>query len=148
LTPRTAAYREIWIEDPVTRDRRQVVTHPEDAEPDPIYGKAYLPRKFKIGIALCDDNCTDVYDQDIGLLAVVEGDELVGFNVLVGGGMGTTPSDKRCFPAIGKRMAFVAWEHVLPVVTAIVLVQRDFGNRGERKLARMKYLIHEWGLPR
>lgn len=148
LTPRTAAYREIWIQDPENGDRRQVVTHPVEAEPDPIYGKAYLPRKFKVGIALCDDNCTDVYDQDIGLLALTDGDELVGFNVLVGGGMGTTPSDKQCFPALGKRMAFIPWEHVLPVVTAIVLVQRDFGNRGERKQARMKYLIHRWGLPR
>ncbi|MGV3485352.1 MAG: NADPH-dependent assimilatory sulfite reductase hemoprotein subunit [Planctomycetaceae bacterium] len=148
LTPRTGAYREIWLEDPENGDRRQVVTHPAEAEPDPIYGKAYMPRKFKVGIAMCNDNCTDVYDQDVGLLAVTEGDELLGFNVLVGGGMGTTPSDKRCFPAIGKRMAFIPFEHVLPVVTAIVLVQRDFGNRGERKQARMKYLIHQWGLPR
>lgn len=148
LTPKTGAYRELWLKDPETGDRRQVVTHPQEAEPDPIYGKAYLPRKFKVGIALCDDNCTDVYDQDIGLLAVTEGDELLGFNVLVGGGMGTTPSDKRCFPAIGKRLAFIPWEHVLPVVTAIVLVQRDFGNRAERKQARLKYLIHNWGLPR
>jgi sulfite reductase (ferredoxin) len=148
LTPHTGAYREIWLQDPETGDRRQVVTHPAEAEHEPIYGKAYMPRKFKVGIALCDDNCTDVYDQDIGLLTVTDGDAIAGFNVLVGGGMGTTPSDKRCFPAIAKRMAFIAWEHVLPVVTAIVLVQRDFGNRGERKQARMKYLIHQWGLPR
>ncbi|MGN6547392.1 MAG: NADPH-dependent assimilatory sulfite reductase hemoprotein subunit, partial [Aureliella sp.] len=148
LTPRSGAYRELWLEDPETGDRRKVVTHPEEAEPDPIYGKAYLPRKFKVGIGLCDDNCVDVYDHDIGLLGVTEGDQLLGFNVLVGGSMGTTPSDKRCFPALGKRMAFIAWEHVLPVVTAIVLVQRDFGNRAERKQARMKYLINNWGLPR
>ena len=148
LTPRSAAYREIWLEDPDTGDRRQVVTQPAEAEPDPIYGTAYLPRKFKIGIALCDDNCVDIYDHDIGLLGVTEGDKLLGFNVLVGGSMGTTPSDKRCFPALGKRMAFIPWEHVLPVVTAIVLVQRDFGNRAERKQARMKYVINNWGLPR
>lgn len=148
LTPRSGAYRELWLEDPETGDRRKVVTHPEEAEPDPIYGKAYLPRKFKVGIGLCDDNCVDVYDHDIGLLGVTEGDQLLGFNVLVGGSMGTTPSDKRCFPALGKRMAFIPFEHVLPVVTAIVLVQRDFGNRAERKQARMKYLINNWGLPR
>lgn len=148
LTPRTGAYRELWIEDPETGDRRKVVTQPEEAEYEPIYGKAYLPRKFKVGIALCDDNCVDIYDHDIGLLGVTDGDQLLGFNVLVGGSMGTTPSDKRCFPALGKRMAFIAWEHVLPVVTAIVLVQRDFGNRAERKQARMKYVIHNWGLPR
>lgn len=148
LTPRTAAYRELWIQDPETGDRRKVVTHPEEAEHEPIYGKAYLPRKFKVGIALCDDNCVDIYDHDIGLLGVTEGDTLLGFNVLVGGSMGTTPSDKRCFPALGKRMAFIPFEHVLPVVTAIVLVQRDFGNRAERKQARLKYLIHNWGMPR
>lgn len=148
LTPRTGAYRELWIEDPETGDRRKVVTQPEEAEYEPIYGKAYLPRKFKVGIALCDDNCVDIYDHDIGLLGVTDGDQLLGFNVLVGGSMGTTPSDKRCFPALGKRMAFIAWEHVLPVVTAIVLVQRDFGNRAERKQARLKYVIHNWGLPR
>ena len=148
LTPRTAAYRELWLEDPETGDRRQVVTHPAEAEPDPIYGKAYLPRKFKVGIGLCDDNCVDIYDHDIGLLGITRGNELIGFNVLVGGSMGTTPSDKRCFPALGKRMAFIAVEHVLPVVTAIVLVQRDYGNRAERKQARLKYVIHNWGLPR
>ncbi|MCA9215942.1 MAG: NADPH-dependent assimilatory sulfite reductase hemoprotein subunit [Planctomycetales bacterium] len=147
LRPRTRAYHEIWLQDPSTGEKRQVVDQPKE-EDDPIYGKAYLPRKFKTGIALCDDNCIDVYDQDVGLLAVVRGDELTGFNVLVGGGMGTTPSDSRCFPALAKRMTFVRPEHVLPVVTAIVLVQRDFGNRADRRQARMKYLIHEWGLPK
>ncbi|MGN6136467.1 MAG: NADPH-dependent assimilatory sulfite reductase hemoprotein subunit, partial [Aureliella sp.] len=81
LTPRTGAYRELWIEDPETGDRRKVVTQPEEAEYEPIYGKAYLPRKFKVGIALCDDNCVDIYDHDIGLLGVTDGDQLLGFNV-------------------------------------------------------------------
>lgn len=149
LRPSTRAYHEIWVKDPETGRREQVVGPPATAEEDePIYGKAYLPRKFKTGIALCDDNCIDVYDQDVGLLAVTEGDTLLGFNVLVGGGMGTTPSDDRCFPALAQRMAFVEPQHVLPVVTAIVLVQRDFGNRSDRRQARMKYLIHNWGVPR
>ncbi|MCA9069780.1 MAG: NADPH-dependent assimilatory sulfite reductase hemoprotein subunit, partial [Planctomycetaceae bacterium] len=147
LRPRTKAYHEIWIEDPATQERERVVG-PSPEEEDPIYGKAYLPRKFKTGIALCEDNCIDVYDQDIGLLAITESGRVLGFNVLVGGSMGTTPSDDRCFPALAHRMAFVEPHQVLPLVTAIVLVQRDFGDRTDRKQARMKYLIHNWGLPR
>ncbi len=148
LRPRSRAYHEIWLQDSSTGEKERVVGPPDDAEDDPIYGKAYLPRKFKTGLALCHDNCVDVYDQDVGLLAVTQGDALLGFNVLVGGGMGTTPADKNCFPALAKRMAFIRPEHVLPVVTAVVLVQRDFGNRANRKQARMKYLIHNWGLPK
>lgn len=146
LRPRTRAYHEIWLQDPESGAKQQVVGPPPEPDHDPIYDKAYLPRKFKTGIALCDDNCIDVYDQDAGLLAVTCQDSLVGFNVLVGGGMGTTPSNDHCFPALAKRMAFIAPEHVLPVLTAIVLVQRDFGNRADRSQARMKYLIHNWGL--
>jgi sulfite reductase (ferredoxin) len=148
LRPRTRAYHEIWLQDSDSGEKRQVIGPPKEAEHDPIYGAAYLPRKFKTGIALCDDNCVDVYDQDAGLLAIVRDGKLSGFNVLVGGSMGTTPSDNRCFPAIAKRMAFVLPEHVLPVLTAIVLVQRDFGDRTDRKQARLKYLLHRWGVPR
>ena len=148
VRPKTAAYHEIWIKDPDTGERELVVGSTAEAEPEPIYGKAYMPRKFKIGIGLCHDNCIDVYSHDLGLLAVTEGQEIVGFNILVGGSMGTTPSKKQCFPAIGKRMAFVTRDELLPVITAIMLVQRDFGNRADRSQARMKYLIHEWGLSR
>jgi len=145
LTPQTRAYFEIWV------DKEKIAAkHVGAAGPDvePIYGNAYLPRKFKIGIALPEDNCIDVYTQDIGLLGVVEGGQLVGYNVLVGGGLGATPSDQDTFPRLGDRMAYIAYDDVLPVVTAIVMVQRDFGNRADRKRARMKYLVHDWGLPR
>lgn len=148
LRPRTRAYHEIWLENSDTGIKQQVVGPTDVGEDDPIYGAAYLPRKFKTGIALCSDNCIDVYDQDAGLLAIVRNNQLFGFNVLVGGGMGTTPSDANCFPALAKRMAFVSPEHVLPVLTAVVLVQRDFGNRTNRKQARLKYLIHQWGISR
>jgi sulfite reductase (ferredoxin) len=148
LRPRTGAYHEIWLQDPETGEKDRVVGPPREVEHDPVYGAAYLPRKFKTGIALCEDNCIDVYGQDAGLLAVVREGRLLGFNVLVGGSMGTTPSDDRCFPALAKRMCFVAPEHVLPVLTAIVLAQRDFGNRADRKQARLKYLLHHWGVPR
>lgn len=146
LRPRTRSYHEIWIQDPASGEKERLVAPSQLSEEDVIYGNAYLPRKFKTGIGLCSDNCIDIYDQDVGLLAVVRDGNLVGFNVLVGGGMGTTPSNEKCFPALAKRMAFIEPDHVLPVLTSIVLVQRDFGNRTDRRLARMKYLIHEWGL--
>ncbi|TWU45891.1 Sulfite reductase [ferredoxin] [Novipirellula aureliae] len=146
VRPKTGAYHEIWIKDRETGEREQVVGPPPEAEPDPIYGKAYLPRKFKIGLALCDDNCIDVYDNDLGLLGIAEGDRLVGFNVLVGGGMGTTPSKANCFPALAKRLAFIKPEHLLPIITAVIMVQRDFGNRADRSQARLKYTIHDMGL--
>lgn len=148
VRPKTGAYHEIWIQDPKTGEKQQVSVGPSEPEPEPIYGKVYMPRKFKIGLALPDDNCINVYDQDLGLLAIFDGDTLRGFNVIVGGSMGTTPSREDCFPAIGKRMAFVEPDEVLSVITAIILVQRDFGDRADRKQARMKYLIHKWGLPK
>ena len=148
VRPKTGAYYEIWVRDPDTGEQEQVVGPPKEAEHEPIYGKAYMPRKFKIGIGMCHDNCIDVYSHDLGLLAVTEGNQILGFNVLVGGSMGTTPSKKQCFPALGKRMAFISREELLPVITAVMLVQRDFGNRADRSQARMKYLIHNWGLPK
>lgn len=147
VRPKTGAYHEIWIKDPDTGESQQVVGAPTEAEPDPIYGKAYMPRKFKIALTLCEDNCIDIYDNDVGLLGVTEGDRLIGFNILTGGGMGTTPSKKNCFPALAKRLTFVETKDLLPIITAIMLVQRDFGNRADRSQARLKYTIHNMGLP-
>jgi sulfite reductase (ferredoxin) len=144
--PRTNAYYEIWLKN---GEDRQLLASAQPEAPDenvePIYGKVYLPRKFKFGIALPEDNCIDVYTQDLGLLAVVEGDQIIGYNVLPGGGQGMTPAKKDTFPALGFRMTFVPPEQVIPVCEAIVKVQRDFGNRSDRRYARMKYLIHNWG---
>ena len=114
---------------------------------EPIYGPTYLPRKFKTAIGLPDDNCVDLYANDLGLMAIVENDTIVGYNVLVGGGMGVTPSADKTFPAVAKRMAFITPEQAVDVATAIIKVQRDFGNRSDRKVARLKYLIANWGLP-
>ncbi len=147
VRPKTGAYHEIWIKDPISGKSEQVVGPPPEAEYDPIYGKAYLPRKFKIGIALCEDNCIDIYDNDLGLLGITEGDKLIGFNILPGGGMGTTPSKANCFPALAKRLTFVKPEHVMPIITAIIMVQRDFGDRADRSQARLKYTINNMGLP-
>jgi len=143
LKPRTTAYHEIWLTDDNGERTNVAEWQPVD---EPIYGTHYLPRKFKIGFALPEDNCIDVYTQDLGFLAVVENDRIAGYNVLVGGGMGLTPSAAKTFVALAQRMAFIRPDEVVPVAEAVVKVQRDFGNRSDRKLARMKYLIHNWGL--
>jgi len=141
--PKSTAYFKIWLEDDAGEKTDVTDFQPVD---EPVYGKTYLPRKFKIGVALPEDNCIDLYTQDLGLLAVVEDDNIIGYNVLVGGGMGVTPSAKKTFPAVAKRMTFVTPDQAIDVAEAIVKVQRDFGNRSDRKQARMKYLIFNWGL--
>jgi sulfite reductase (ferredoxin) len=145
FAPRTGAYREIWLLDPETGEKQQVAGG-DEAETEPIYGRTYLPRKFKMGIALPEDNCIDVYTHDLGLLAIVEESRVVGYNVLVGGGQGVTPSNKKTYPALAKPLAYVPVESVLAVAEAVVKVQRDHGNREDRKLARMKYLVDKWGI--
>lgn len=145
LKPRTTAYYEIWLTDENGEKTSVAEFQPVD---EPIYGTRYLPRKFKTAFALPEDNCVDIYSNDLGFLAIVEKDTVVGYNVLVGGGMGVTPSAKKTFPAVAKRMAFVTPEQVVDVAEAVVKVQRDFGNRSDRKVARMKYLIADWGLER
>ena len=144
LAPRTRAYYEIWLTNPDTGEQERVAGGPEVIEP--IYGPTYLPRKFKTAFALPEDNCVDVYANDLGFLAVHEGGKILGYNVLAGGGMGVTPSAAKTFPALAKRLGFVPPEDVLGIAEAIVKVQRDFGNRTDRKVARLKYTIHTMGL--
>ncbi len=145
LRPRTTAYHEIWLKN---GDEKQLVAGGSSGhEVEPIYGTHYMPRKFKIGIASTHDNCIDVYSHDLGLLAIIQDDQVVGYNVLVGGGFGVTPSAKKTFPAIAKKLCYVTPDQLLDVATAIVKVQRDFGNRSDRKVARLKYLIADWGIP-
>ncbi len=148
LAPRSRAYHEIWLTDPETGEEQLVGGGPTTDDVEPIYGPTYLPRKFKTAIGLPSDNCVDLYANDLGLMAIVEAGRIVGYNVLVGGGMGVTPSAEKTFPALAKRMAFVRPEEVVDVATAVIKVQRDFGNRSDRKIARLKYLIHNWGLPK
>ncbi|MGI9471538.1 MAG: NADPH-dependent assimilatory sulfite reductase hemoprotein subunit [Rubripirellula sp.] len=142
LAPRTAAYHELWLTDPETGEK----TLEGGGPVEPLYGPTYLPRKFKMGIALPEDNCIDIYTQDVGFLAVVRDGKIIGYNVLVGGGMGTTPSAKKTYPALAKRMAFVTPDQAVGVSQAILKVQRDNGNREDRKTARMKYLVNDWGI--
>ncbi len=148
FAPRTRAYHEIWLRDPDTGEDHLVGGGNSNGHADcePIYGPTYLPRKFKTGISLPGDNCIDIYANDLGLMAICEDFKIVGYNVLVGGGMGVVPSAAKSFPAVAKRMTFVRPEQLFDVATAVIKVQRDFGNRSDRKVARLKYLIHNWGL--
>ncbi|TWU41770.1 NADPH-dependent assimilatory sulfite reductase hemoprotein subunit [Novipirellula artificiosorum] len=143
LAPQTPAYHELWVADPETGEKTLEGGGPAV---EPLYGPRYLPRKFKVGIALPEDNCIDIYTQDLGFLAVVRDHKIIGYNVLVGGGMGTTPSAKKTFPALAKRMAFAKPDQAIEVAKAVLKVQRDYGNREDRKVARMKYLIANWGI--
>ena len=151
LAPRTPAYHELWITDPETGEKSLAGGGEPDARPvvdEPLYGPTYLPRKFKCGIALPEDNCIDIYTQDLGFIAVVRDGKIIGYNVIVGGGMGRTPSAKKTFPALAQRMAFVTPDQAIDVAKAVIIVQRDNGNRADRKTARMKYLIADWGIDR
>ena len=154
LAPRTRAYYEIWLTDPETGEKTLAggTSGDKDVEPagldevEPIYGRTYLPRKFKTAFALPEDNCTDIYANDLGFLVVHEQGKILCYNVLAGGGMGVTPSAAKTFPALAKRLGFVPPEDVLAIAEATVKVQRDFGNRSDRKVARLKYTIHTMGL--
>jgi len=143
LAPRSKAYHEIWL------DGEKAVTVGESEEEqtvEPIYGPTYLPRKFKIGVAYPGDNCIDVYTQDIGLVAQIDGNEVTGFTVVIGGGMGMTHGKTETFPRLATPLADITPDQVLPVVGTIVTVQRDYGDRKNRKHARMKYVVEERGI--
>ena len=144
LKPRSTAYYEVWLKDDTTGE--ETLAHEFKPAEEPIYGNTYLPRKFKIAFTLPEDNHTDVYTQDLGFIAIVEAGKLIGYNVTVGGGMGRTPSSAKTFPRLADKLCYIPSDQVLPVSEAIVKVQRDFGNRTDRKVARMKYLIADWGI--
>ncbi len=145
LKPRTTAYHQVWLED--GDGNREDVTEFTPVE-EPVYGAGYLPRKFKTGVALPEDNCVDILTYDLGLLGIVENDQVVGYNVFVGGGQGVTPSAARTHIAIAQKMAFVLPEDAVAVARALVCLFRDHGNRRDRKTARLKYLVADWGIER
>ncbi|NOY55938.1 MAG: NADPH-dependent assimilatory sulfite reductase hemoprotein subunit [Actinobacteria bacterium] len=137
--PRTRAYYDIWM-----NGERAVTAAAADEEP--LYGRTYLPRKFKIGLAFPEDNCIDVYSQDVGIIADVRSGSLEGFTLLVGGGLGRTHGRPDTFPRLADPLCFVAPEDLLEVLEGIVGIQKDFGDRLDRKQARLKYLIDHWGV--
>ena len=139
LMPKTKAYYEIWIGDDKIADKKE--------EEDPLYQDRYLPRKFKIGIAIPPNNEVDVFTNDLGLIAIIEDNKLTGFNIAVGGGMSTTHGNKETYARLATVIGFVDTEEkILKTVYEILTVQRDFGNRSDRKLARLKYTVDRMGV--
>ena len=138
LTPATSAYHEIWL------DGEKLASSPPEAEP--IYGDTYLPRKFKAAFVVPPQNDVDIFAQDLGYIAIVENGELVGFNVTVGGGMGMSHGELATYPRLGDVLGFCIPEQVNAVAEAVVTTQRDFGDRTNRKHARLKYTIDDRGL--
>lgn len=135
LTPATGAYHEIWL------DGEKVESTAEDVEP--IYGKTYLPRKFKIAVAVPPSNDVDIHANDLSFVAIVEKGKVVGYNVAVGGGMGMTHGNAETYPRLADIIGFCQPEQVIDVAEKVVKVQRDFGNRSDRKRARLKYTIDD-----
>ena len=147
--PRSGAYHEIWLEDENGEKTRQKFDEETPAEVnEPIYGKSYLPRKFKSAIAYPGDNCTDILSNDVGMVGLIAEDGVTvhGFNVFVGGGMGTTHNDAATYPTLALPLGYVPREQIVDVMEKIVMVQRDHGDRTDRKHARMKYVVYEWGI--
>jgi sulfite reductase (NADPH) hemoprotein beta-component len=140
LLPRTRAYHELWL------DEEKVAGTPEVEEVEPMYGPLYLPRKFKIGITVPPSNDIDVFSQDLGFIAIVEYDKLVGFNVMIGGGMGMTQGDKETYPQLAKVIGFCTPDQIYDVAEKVITIQRDYGNRSVRKNARFKYTVDRLGL--
>ncbi|WP_405219880.1 NADPH-dependent assimilatory sulfite reductase hemoprotein subunit [Lentisalinibacter sediminis] len=138
LTPATRAYHDIWLDGEKLESDRD--------EQEPIYGATYLPRKFKMGFVVPPENDIDVYSQDLGFIAIEESGELAGFNVVVGGGMGTTHGEPDTWPRLGDVIGYCTPEQVVAVSEAVVTTQRDFGDRTNRKHARLKYTIEDRGV--
>ena len=137
LLPKTKAYYEVFVGDEKIIDTN---------EEDPLYQNRYLPRKFKIGIAIPPMNDVDVFVNDLALIAIVENDKLIGYNVAVGGGMGTTHGNPDTYPRLASLFGFVKKENIDKVVFEIATTQRDFGNRSDRKFSRVKYTIDKMGV--
>ena len=158
LTPQTGAYYEIWL------DGEKVISAQEASEvkvarlrngngtifpnsEEPIYGTHYMPRKFKCAVTVPGDNSIDLYTQDVSLVVITnEVGELEGFNVLAGGGLGRTHRKEETFPCLAQEIGYVTKEDIFDFMKAIVATQRDYGDRSNRRHARMKYLLHDWGV--
>ena len=139
LLPKTHAYYEIWLDDEKLADKK--------SEEDPLYQDRYMPRKFKIAIAIPPNNDVDVFANDLGLIAIVKNNKLKGFNIAIGGGMSTTHGNPDHYARLGSIIGFAdTKEKLLKAVYEILTIQRDYGNRSDRKLARIKYTVDRLGL--
>ena len=137
LRPATKAYHEIWIDGQRTHSSE---------ESEPFYGDTYLPRKYKVGVTVQGDNQIDIYSYDAGLIGIVQDGQLVGYNVVAGGGLGMNHGRANTFAQIAEQIGFVAVEHGVAAMRVVASIYRDFGNRSDRKQARLKYLIDTMGV--
>lgn len=138
LSPQTGAYHEIWLD-------KELVAGGE-TESEPLYGKVYMPRKFKIAMAIPPRNDTDVLSNDLGFIAIVEDETLKGYNLTVGGGMAYTFGNNNTFPRVADVVGYFPKEKIVEAAEAVLVFQRDHGNRSDRKNARLKYTIEKYGL--
>ncbi|HMH23720.1 MAG TPA: NADPH-dependent assimilatory sulfite reductase hemoprotein subunit [Puia sp.] len=140
MLPKTRAYYEIWLDEEKIVDKKQ--------EEDPLYQDRYLPRKFKIALAIPPNNDLDVLGNDLGLIAIIENNELKGFNVAIGGGLGATHGNAETYPRLATVIGFVPADDdkLFKTVYEIVTIQRDYGNRSDRKLSRLKYTVDKYGV--
>lgn len=136
---RGGAYQEIWLDG-------EKMHLPEATGDEPVYGKTYLPRKFKIAFAFPDDNCIDIYSNDLGIVPEIQNGSLAGFNILVGGGFGMTHGVASTYPRVASPLCFVKPDDLIDICKAVILTQRDHGDRTDRKHARLKYTIDSKGL--
>lgn len=140
LLPKTNAYYEIWLDGEKIADK--------ELEKDELYQDRYMPRKFKVAIAIPPNNDVDVLANDLGLIAIIENGELQGFNIAIGGGMSATHGNSDHYPRLASVLGFVdTKEKTLKAVYEVATIQRDYGNRSDRKLARLKYTVDRLGLP-
>jgi sulfite reductase (NADPH) hemoprotein beta-component len=142
LAPQTKAYHKIWVEGVEVNfseeENRDFI--------DPLYGKTYLPRKFKTAFVIPPLNDIDIFTNDLGFIVIAEGENVIGYNVLAGGGMGMSHGNAQTFPRLADVLGFVRPEHLEAVAKAVLTVHRDFGDRTNRKHARLKYVIEERGV--
>lgn len=150
FTPKTSAYYEIWLDGQAVDESHPVapptIQRPGPSDEEPLYGKTYLPRKFKIAIAVPPYNDTDIFANDIGLVAIEKDGELAGFNVAAGGGLGMTFGMPETFPRLADMLGYIQNKDILKVCEAIITTQRDNGNRENRKFSRLKYTVEKMGL--
>ncbi len=139
LLPKTKAYYEIWLDEEKLADKKE--------EEDPLYQDRYLPRKFKIALAIPPNNDVDVFGNDLGLIAIVENKKLLGYNIAIGGGLSSTHGNPATYPRLATVIGFVSGEEkILKTIYEIVTIQRDYGNRSDRSLARLKYTVDKMGI--
>jgi sulfite reductase (NADPH) hemoprotein beta-component len=141
LLPKTRAYHQIWVEG----KQLDLTDESEKDFVDPLYGKTYLPRKFKVAFVIPPLNDIDVYTNDLGFVAIEQNGKLIGYNVLVGGGMGMSHGNAETYPRMASTLGFVTPEYLETVAKAVVTIHRDFGDRTNRKHARLKYVVEERG---